>query len=86
MSGADPPGNNWKASAGSGRAETDMRARMGMAETSMWARTSLAATGMWVRMRTGRSGHVGADVMAGTVTVGTDVFPKMTVSQKLVLG
>jgi hypothetical protein len=52
----------------------------------MWARTSLAATGMGVRMRMDRSGHVGVDATADTVLAGVDVFPKMTMSQKLVLG
>jgi hypothetical protein len=63
-----------------------MQAQTGMAETSMWARTSLAATGMGVRMRMDRSGHVGVDATADTVLAGVDVFPKMTMSQKLVLG
>jgi hypothetical protein len=63
-----------------------MRAQTRTAETGMWAQTSLAATGMWARTRSGRSGHVGIDVTAGTVLVGADVFPEMTVSQKLVLG
>jgi hypothetical protein len=31
-------------------------------------------------------GYVGADTTVGTVSAGTDVFPEMTVNQKLVLG
>jgi ABC-type branched-subunit amino acid transport system ATPase component len=41
---------------------------------------------MWARTHMGRSGHVDADATAGTVMAGADVFPKMTVSQNLVLG
>jgi hypothetical protein len=50
----------------------------------MWAWTLLAATGIWAQTRTGRSGHVGVDTKANTVLAGADVFPKMTMSQKLV--
>jgi hypothetical protein len=49
----------------------------------MWEQTLLAATGMWVRTRTGGYGYVGTNNTADRVLAGTDMFPKMIVSQKL---
>ena len=49
----------------------------------MWEWTLLAPIGMWVQKRTGGYGYVGTDVTAGRVLARMDVFPKMTMSQKL---
>jgi hypothetical protein len=48
--------------------------------------TRMADTSMWARTRTGGFGYVGTDTSAYRVLAGTDVFPEMTVSQKLVFG
>jgi hypothetical protein len=52
----------------------------------LWMRTLLVAMGMWARTRTNKSGYVGANASAGRVLAGMDVFPEMTVIQKLVFG
>jgi hypothetical protein len=69
-----------------GRADTGRRVRTGTTETGMWAQTFLAAMDMWAQTHMGRSRHVGADATTGTDLVGTDVFPEITMSQKLVFG